>query len=231
MSFQKKEKTKKDYRNCKDFLTTRKRLHNPIIPKGPNISGVPHWPRGVNLVSYVFRKCPSLLAIGCSWLQTRGLPPYLSFAIPWFHPSTKQDSNLGWENASFSSCITESQPQLSWRPLGGFSQGHCFHGFLTTFNPYMRLNYSSCSITQWSLPSQERGLGKGEKTHRLKWKRIQWNSQTNTSASIKHSKLYLAQRMYSGCNKKESSPQQKEEEQEKSKQEQEASILSKIPLL
>lgn len=39
---------------------------------------------------------------------------------------------------------------------------------LSTFNLYLNLKYSSCSVNGWCLPSQEKGSEKGEETHRLK---------------------------------------------------------------
>lgn len=43
---------------------------------------------------------------------------------------------------------------------------------LSTFSPYPWLDYSSCCITQWLLPSREGGLWKGEEIPRLNWKHL-----------------------------------------------------------
>lgn len=48
-----------------------------------------------------------------------------SLKYPDFSP-VQNKINLERGNGSFSSCITKSQSQLSWRPAWGFSQGHYF---------------------------------------------------------------------------------------------------------
>lgn len=89
--------------------------------------------------------------------------------------------------AGFVNNHQDKKKRLRWH-LQGVSSGWAIFQAYSLGQHFTYIH--SCSITLWLL-CRRGGRSQKEGTHGLRWKWMQWNSQTNSSASLKCLKWYL----------------------------------------